>query len=225
MEKMNTNPRFDFAVFPMGVFKYEITDTRDFIWNHFNSDHLKGFLCHAIPWAITGVIWKKNMLQKLGGFNESFKRLQDVELHTRALIHDKVNYKCYAKEKADCFYRITEDRIETNYIDFMTRRVSGTNEYVSFFANYLVQRNKKEKRKYLKGTTFEMLAQIYEARTSRKISVNELNILKRDLVKFNEFSKLLTIKDRVILFFYFTLKKLKIRIRGLNFLTKKLLIS
>ena len=57
------------------------------------------------------VLLSGKSLIKLEGFNEEFSRLQDVELHTKALINS-YNYITYSSKDLDCFYRIDNYRIK-----------------------------------------------------------------------------------------------------------------
>lgn len=74
---------------------------------------LRDFIIHKLPppWNIMSPIWKKEALQKIGGFNEKYVRIVDIELSCRALIYG-LQYKVVFHEP-DHFYRITHDSIIT----------------------------------------------------------------------------------------------------------------
>ncbi|MTI32488.1 glycosyltransferase family 2 protein [Xanthovirga aplysinae] len=105
MAVMRQNPDLDFAVFNMESFNYEIGDIGKLFNTYTRENPLYRFLRHDIPWQTTCPIWDKTFLIKLGGFIETFPRLQDPELHTRALMIEGVKYKI-VDYKADCFFRI-----------------------------------------------------------------------------------------------------------------------
>ena len=79
--------KLDFAVFPMGTFYNKIGDSK-LIWNKFHGNHKIRFLKHDLPWHTMMVLWNRNSLDKINGFDDRYLRLQDVELHTRALINE-----------------------------------------------------------------------------------------------------------------------------------------
>lgn len=45
------------------------------------------FIEHKIQWQTMSPVWKRSFLSKIGGWNEDYFRLQDVELNIRALLH------------------------------------------------------------------------------------------------------------------------------------------
>lgn len=50
------------------------------------------FLSGHYIWGIQNVMWNRQTLYKLNGFDEQFERLQDVEIHIRALSNFKDSY-------------------------------------------------------------------------------------------------------------------------------------
>ena len=69
--------------------------------NNFKGNHKKRFWKDDLPWHTMMVLWHKNALIKINGFDQNYIRLQDVELHTKALISGlkyKVNKNSY------CFF-------------------------------------------------------------------------------------------------------------------------
>ncbi len=84
-EQHNDN---DFIVFPAGLFKWEIDDTKK-VWNLLNKEEkadLERFFDRDTPWEITAPTWKLSSIRKLEGFDEQLDSGQDWELHVRALI-------------------------------------------------------------------------------------------------------------------------------------------
>lgn len=51
---------------------------------------LSKFLSFDLPWHTSGPLWRREFINKLGGFDESFQRLQDPEVHTRALLDESI---------------------------------------------------------------------------------------------------------------------------------------
>lgn len=104
-----TNTQLDFVVFPFAPIRNNVIgkvscDTK--IKKHF----LAFSSNHAI-WQTSCPLYKASFVKKVGGFDESFPRLQDVEFGTRCLAMTNGNYKTYLKGyPADCFYRITPNK-------------------------------------------------------------------------------------------------------------------
>ncbi len=106
----------DFWVFNTGVFNSD-NNNKQFNYNG-NENDLHAFLKHYIPlpWTIMGVLWKKFTLVKLGGFDIEFKRLQDPEIHTRALLKG-FKYKFFKEMPYDNLYRVfNEKKINNNIL-------------------------------------------------------------------------------------------------------------
>lgn len=100
-------------------------------WNSGDRENaLLSFLRHEMPWSIMMPIWRKSAFERIGRFDETFPRLQDVELHTRALLNG-VRYRFASRESPDCFYYIDESRMTANYDASMSRTVSAMLMYVS----------------------------------------------------------------------------------------------
>lgn len=82
---MNRNLDVDFATFATAVFERVPGDLGDRVNNDLLGDDLTRFLCFECPWIITGPIWRKPALLRIGCFDESLPSWQDVDLHIRAI--------------------------------------------------------------------------------------------------------------------------------------------
>jgi glycosyltransferase involved in cell wall biosynthesis len=132
-------PVTDFVVFPMGTFKNQIGDSNMF-WIPKKEKALERFLSHDLPWAICQPLWKKESFLKLGGFDESFKRLQDVELHTRALFHNLNFHVAPQNYQPDCHYRITNERIQDKQ-KYISNFTIGVMDYYNKFITNSIKNN------------------------------------------------------------------------------------
>jgi hypothetical protein len=83
---MQRNADIDFAVFQTRVFIETPGDTELTFNQELLGDDLLRFLFFEAPWIITGPIWRKATLQRLGGFDESLPSWQDIDLHLRAIL-------------------------------------------------------------------------------------------------------------------------------------------
>ena len=176
MNVMKKHNSLDFCVFTMGVFNKKIGDS-NLEWKPTSKSPLNDFLFHQLPWAIPQPIWKKDFLCSLDGFNQDFDRMQDVELHTRALLIENVLYKQIV-DKPDCYYRIDEDRKIFNTFNFISLRIDSTILYVQRFKFLPIKQ-----RKYLAGTIYETFLQLVYVLKKKQISKVEFEILKEKLFK------------------------------------------
>ena len=209
INKISNDETLDFAVFPMGIFNKKIGDSKS-IWNNFKGNHLNRFLSHDLPWAICSVIWKKESLLKLGGFNEDFLRLQDVEIHTRALINS-YKYSTFPTYDLDCFYRTNRNRIK-DYTKHCFNVINGKIFFITFF-NFKLKN--KLKFKHLKGTYFECYCYVFNLYHINRISKSDLLILLSKIDSRN-FQNIFNFFSQIIISFYSYLRINKIYFRGLD---------
>lgn len=98
---------YDFVVFPMASFTNDINSwsmTSRLMVKDFKHFFASGFAA----WQVSSPIWRKDFfINDLKGFNESYLRLQDIELHLRAIAASDGNYKVMKDSCPDCFYRKT----------------------------------------------------------------------------------------------------------------------
>jgi glycosyltransferase involved in cell wall biosynthesis len=160
---INENIDLDFLVFNTGTFYKKVGDSKK-VWNDFKGNHLNRFLSHDLPWVICSLIWKKSFLRNIGCFNESLVRLQDVDLHTRALLSKNVNYSINNSDNPDSFYRIDNNRI-SNLKDFLINDITGKIEFIKSMNQIGLSGNK-----YLKGTFFECFNLIFISFKKNNIS-------------------------------------------------------
>lgn len=85
VEIMQQNPVLDFAVFRAGVFVNSVGDVAHLYHPQNPGDDLLRFLTLECPWQTTGPIWRREFLEKIGGFDEALLSMQDLEMHVRAL--------------------------------------------------------------------------------------------------------------------------------------------
>jgi glycosyltransferase involved in cell wall biosynthesis len=103
----NTFDDLDFLVFPAVLF-HDRPGDRDTLWNRFEpGKDLLRFLRSDPPWCITGPLWRRQSLDRLGGFNETLRFGIDGELYVRALLRG-FRYHTLAGALPDCFVRRNE---------------------------------------------------------------------------------------------------------------------
>lgn len=214
--KFNDNPSADFLVFPTGTFKNKIGDS-EMVWNKFNGNHLNRFLAHDLPWLICSVVWKKSFLKKIGGFDESYPRLQDVALHTKALKFHNVHYLVYSELSPDSFYRIDSKRI-TDKFDFLMKDINGKTLFIQKM-NLEFPSNK-----FLKGTYFESLVNILVYYRRNEITKKQFNKLVNKAIH-SDYASNFGFLDFMLMKTYIILGNSKLYFKGMNKLFKTLLIK
>jgi glycosyltransferase involved in cell wall biosynthesis len=85
VETMQRNLDLDFATFQAGVFVHAVGDVRSEFDPQLIGDDLLRFLFFEWPWIITGPVWRRASLLRLGLFDESLLSWQDIDLHVRAI--------------------------------------------------------------------------------------------------------------------------------------------
>ncbi len=212
-------PQKNLLVFSMGVFKTNIGDTMG-VWHPTSNDPLKDFFQHKLPWSILQPLWKKEVLIELNGFDESFLRLQDVELNTKALLLKNINYKLIPGNP-DCYYRIDEARKNFNTYDFLERWVVSAIQYYNKFYREAKLHNKQT---YLLGTIYETYLQIIYNTKQKKLATDKFQKLEKELLDKNKVAGLIFFKRKLI-----HISKIYnlycFRVPGVNRLIKKCMVA
>jgi len=82
---LSQNPHLDFMVFQAELFKEEPGDS-GFIFNVADQRcAIDRLLYLDYPWQTTGPIWRRESVQRIGGWDEALPSWQDWELHLRAV--------------------------------------------------------------------------------------------------------------------------------------------
>lgn len=169
-------PKSNLIVFSMGVFYKTVGDDKR-TWLPTSRNPLSDFLQHKLPWSILQPLWKKALLLEIKGFDESFNRLQDVELSTRALLSDKVQLVMVGGEP-DCYYRIDESRKNFEIVSFLERWIDASLLYYNKF----IALTNTQKRNYLFGTVFETYLQLMHRLKCKQITKTQFKELEMRLL-------------------------------------------
>lgn len=106
---------------------------------------LNCFCAYNLLWQTSYVLWKPSCLKALNGFSESFQRLQDPELHIRALADKGLEFHSFLyKNKPDALIRIDEDRRDIPAFQHFKNHLEGVVRFLDFFSGYL-KKNQLEK--------------------------------------------------------------------------------
>ncbi len=219
--QFNNNKNFDFLVFPTGTFYKSIGDNNN-VWRPKSGNHLKYFLEHDLQWTISGVIWKKSVLLRLNGFDESYFRLQDVELHTRALLLNDIKYKIFPKVDPDNYYRIDHKRTNMTTKLQLEHQLQGVLNY--FHKINLLLVDLSYQKKYLRGTIFTFITRVCLLKKNISISPEQSELLIAKLLTDSQIGFFAS-KDYYFVRIYTKLYHFGFyKFKGFNFLFKKLFI-
>lgn len=213
-----SDTRTDYVIFPMGLFKKEIGDDRR-RWVPDTRNPLRDFLTHDLPWQTMQVIWKRDCIMELGGFDVNFERLQDVELHTRALLQPELKFKQMVGEP-DCYYRIDPERRSGSLSLFLKKWIESTNKYCLKFRSLIPEDSKN----YLWGTIAHSYLQILHHFRLGEISEKEFCELENKLISQLYSSEVNAKQVRILVF----LKRYNLhffRVPGVNWYLRRLLVS
>lgn len=108
-QKMLDNQGLDFAVFSQQVISDSSTNSNS-IFNlpiTERKELISSFLSFRYPWQTTGPIWRLDFIKSLGGFDENYHRMEDPDLHLRALISTN-KYLCFYDNPVDSVYFVQE---------------------------------------------------------------------------------------------------------------------
>ncbi len=166
----------DLCVFTMEVFKAARGDSTH-RWIPSSRDPLADFFRHRLPWSVMQPIWKRGFLQRIGGFDESFKRHQDVEFHTRALLEPGVRYRTVIGEP-DCFYRISEERKVLRPYELLDGFAESS---LSYHSKFLEEATARGKRSMILGIIYQTYLQILLNFKNKVIGRKEFDALEGKL--------------------------------------------
>lgn len=229
VKQMNKNPSLDFGIFPIGTFVSTPGDSNREWRPNPNSNHLYGFLSHNLPWHTSSPIWKKHILEAVGGFNEKYPRLQDIELHAKILLLNP-KYQIFTEAEVDMYYRIHAQRSQKIYNNFEYNSlfVKSTVLFIKDFSNRLIKasiQNKQAHINRLSGTLFSTIKRILtDSYCLHTLKPEEGKTLIYKLMNSNTIVNNIPKWKRIALGVYRKLFSLGAwRIKGFNFLSKKII--
>ena len=217
----------DFIISPMECFKHRIGDTHEKWLPRSADNHLLDFLSHHISWQTMQPIWRYSFLEALkfegnsGPFDDEYPRLQDVEMHTRALLAGG-RYKILEDAVPDCYYRIDLQRAGASRENQLSRQIQGFCQYLTKIGKMVSSRGRKYKAA-LRLTYFEALVTLCYWRNKREVSARFETEKIADLNMAAMSSSLLSVYHRLIVRLYVLV--LHGRVKGINWLMRKLLTA
>ncbi|MBL7950707.1 MAG: glycosyltransferase [Flavobacteriales bacterium] len=167
----------DLVVSTMEVFHQHPGDGEN-RWVPSARDPLGEFLRHQLPWSVMQPLWRRSFLLELGGFDTDFARHQDVEFHTRALLHPLVRYRTLVGEP-DCFYRIAEERKVLRPLALLEGYTASALRY---YFKFYDEARRTGRHRLLLGIIYQTLVQLQHNRKLGLITDVEFRRLRAELL-------------------------------------------
>lgn len=144
LDYINKNPFSNFYVFPM------LTEVKTNVFKEKkipeSESYLKDFLSYKIWWGIMCVTWESKFLKKLGGFNINYSRLNDPEIHIRAMLLSNTNFKVFNSAEPDSKYVLAERK---DYKIFSQKYFDTILLFIPDIIKKLEEANKSDLKQYL----------------------------------------------------------------------------
>jgi glycosyltransferase involved in cell wall biosynthesis len=219
IEKYSDN---NFWVFPIGTF-YKVIGDSTSVWIPKGDNFLLGFLKHDLPWHTMSVVWNKEFIDGLNGFDTDYPRLQDVELHTRALLKKNVSLKTFPNNIVDAYYRIDTNRTVQNLEQQLNKQKEGVFLYLKKHTSLLQTNNQ---RRAIYGTFFSFVTTL---NYTCLVVNNEIDLhrkISKEIFKYIDNSENHLFWRSIYIRFYIKLYKNGFwKMRGFNFFMKYLFCS
>lgn len=217
IENIGKHKNFNFYVFPIATFYKKIGDSSS-VWVPKGKNFLERFLKHDLVWHTMSVVWDINFLKTLNGFDTDYERLQDVELHTRALLSSKLNIITFPKNTLDAYYRIDEKRTEGDTKYKLKRQLNGTLIYLEKVGNLLI---KNKHKKLIRKTLFSFITTLNYNCFVLSFNKNLHASLISEVTSFFNKSDLFNRRDICYLKFYVKYYRRGFwKLKGFNYLMK-----
>jgi glycosyltransferase involved in cell wall biosynthesis len=160
--------------------------------------YAKMLLSYDIPWQITNPIWKREIFEMYGGFDEQLARFQDVDIHTKFMLCGVSIKKI---DIIDFYYRVEEGFEKYNDVVFITKACRAILYYIEKYLSpsdvYIL--NDFERK--------EQLSVMFR-KTIRKFIYNKnRHILFKEYLKFAKQHQLLSRKTMLLLNILYTIDK------------------
>ncbi|MDR5589701.1 glycosyltransferase family 2 protein [Christiangramia sp. SM2212] len=115
LDILRKSPGSDFYIFPMYMKNNNLMRRMSIKPEDYKGEYLKKFLTNNISWGIMCVLWDVNFIRKLNGFKVDYPRLNDPELHIRALLKYD-NYTLAHDQMPDSIYRVNNPNFRDRFL-------------------------------------------------------------------------------------------------------------
>lgn len=184
------NTNYDFVVFPMARFSNTIE--KSVMYSNLTINNFKYYFATSFAaWQVTSPLFRMDFFRSLQGFDFSFLRLQDVELHLRAVLRSN-SYKVSKDARPDCFYRFSKSTKKINVKKFEKCQMA----YKQYIDLIMKNIDKFDNQQDLSKSMLCLLACIIF--TINIVKVKKGNYQNPDFINTAKIDKFLIRKDRLI---------------------------
>lgn len=129
----------NFYVFPMFTQSENIELSEKVIPEKEN--YLIEFLSYNLLWQTMCSFWTREYFVSIKGFNEELPRLNDPDIHIRAILFSNNNFKVFFNEAPDSIHKITSIK---NRKKFSQKYFESLNLFIPSISSILIEQNKRE---------------------------------------------------------------------------------
>ncbi|ARV13803.1 glycosyltransferase family 2 protein [Polaribacter sp. SA4-12] len=162
-DRLNTFNKYlnlDFIVFKMNTFFNEIPILEsEILQERVNEDYFFNFIELRSSWQVTSPIYKKNIIKKIGGFEEGLSIFEDLLLASKILFNSN-NYLVF--NNVDCFYRNNNDYFKKHKdISYSVKVVDSFFKLLEYESNLLNKESNLYRKRKLKKSIFKAYVSIF----------------------------------------------------------------
>ena len=197
MKYILAHQNLDFAVFNIVEFNNVPGDITGVFTTHCDEfvDYLTLFLNNTIPWGVCSPIWKKEFFTIIGGFDEDMVFMEDPELHTRALLTQKVKFYVLSKSTPDVYYR-RSTALRFKEQSFIMNSIRGRIQYLKKTC-YMIEcqsiNNKQKMIQDLRQTLINLLVRFVYP------NINDYKIDFLDIIFWAKIHKIISFTDYLLI--------------------------
>src|SRR5690606_11566451 len=105
-----------------------------------------------LPWHTSGPLWALGFIRKIKGFDESFQRLQDPEVHTRALLDESIRISYHMGDTPYDILHLKDDARQVwSSAEFQEKQIDAVIQYLNKFIPTIKQYFGLLYLKYMRG--------------------------------------------------------------------------
>ncbi|SDL41447.1 Glycosyltransferase involved in cell wall bisynthesis [Salinimicrobium catena] len=147
MRIANSHPDHDFWIFPM-LLEHK-NGQREPLEIPKRKSYLSDFLSYQIHWQTMCTFWKTEFVKSLSGFDPLLPRLNDPEIHIRAMLRPKVKYLVMNRMLPDSVFRYALEKKDKK--EFAQAYLSSLILFIPSVAQMLTESNKFGYKRLLRG--------------------------------------------------------------------------
>ncbi len=153
-----------FLVFPVGIFEGASPIPHQ-TWVPEASRPLDALLFHRVTWHTMGTMWRREFIREIGGFDDRYSRLQDIEVHIRALVKVKKDFAVVKRYAPDALYRTGHVSATRALVE---KYVGSMQTMLDTIPRILKRANLATHTAYLSGTCQKVIERIARTPMSRE---------------------------------------------------------